>query len=130
MVTMSAPDVHPGAQAQPAAEPDLFSDGAPTPTPAHPVSMEFRGVLIHDAEVRDKPIGDGQQFAPVLCIELQPLSGGGHTLKAQQVYSEATRALAVQRAQALRRGTRITLTTPLAGMRIFLPHVQAITTEA
>ncbi len=118
MAAMTAPTVHPGA---PADEPDLFGD---MPT----VTLQFSGVLLHDAQVRDKPVGDGQHFAPVLCLELQPLHGGGHSIVAQQIYSEATRALAVQRAQALRRGTRLTLTTPLAGMRLFLPHVQTITT--
>lgn len=123
MVAMSTPDVHPGAHT---AEPDLFG-GAPA---AASITVEFRGTLVHDAEVRDKPVGDGQQFAPVICIELQPLNGSALTIKAQQIYSEATRALAVQRAQALRRGTRITLSHTLTGTCIFLPHVQAISTEA
>lgn len=119
MAEMTAPPVHPGT---PTAEADLFADEAT-------VAMQLSGVLMHDAQVRDKAVGDGEHFAPVLCLEVQPLRGGGHTFVVQQVYSEATRALAVQRAQALRRGTRISFTTPLAGMRVFLPHVQTITTE-
>lgn len=103
-------------------EPDLFD--VPTVTAA------FRGRLIRDAEVRTKPVGDGQQSMPVLCVECAPLSGAGHMIHAEQVYTEATRGLAEQRARALRKGAVISIITPWTGMRLFMPHVQAINTEA
>lgn len=90
--------------------------------------LEFDGVLVHDAEVRSLPVGDGAHVRPVLCLDLAPLSGLHHSIHAQQIYTEATRASAVALAATLRKGMRVTLTTPLQGMRIQLPHIAGVAT--
>lgn len=107
------------------AEPDMFGLPDVPCAPGAPL-LQLSGVLLEDACVRTKLVDGGQHSLPVLCIEVAPLSKLGHSLHAEQVYTEATRKLAEDRAAALRKGTRITLTTPLAGMRVFLPHVQSV----
>ncbi|SIR00831.1 hypothetical protein [Pseudacidovorax sp. RU35E] len=100
---------------------DLFGDGT--------VTIEIRGRLSQDAQIRHKPAGDGQHTVPVLCLEIEPLSAAGHHYHAEQVYTETTLALAEERARALRKGTHITLTTPWAGTRVIFPRVQTIHTK-
>lgn len=125
---MTATDLHVQTCALDA---DLF-DGT-SAAPVHPsaaaeatVLIEFDGKLLHDAEVRSLPVGDGEHVRPVLCLDLAPLSGLHHTICAQQIFTEATRAEAVAAAKTLRKGMRVTLTTPLDGMRIKLPHIARV----
>ena len=111
-----AAPVHTSAQ-----EADLFDN-----TAAAPVLIEFDGRLLHDAEVRSIPVGDGAHVYPVLCLDLAPLSGLHHTICAQQVFTEVSRKDAEAAAKSLRKGMRVTLTAPLDGMRIKLPHIARV----
>lgn len=107
-------------------EADLFEGTPAAPRVDERPVLQLTGRLLHDAEVRSKPVGDGQHVRPVLCLDLAPCSGVFHTIHAEQIYTEATRKDAEARAATLKRGMRVTLTTPIADMRIFLPHVQGV----
>jgi len=102
-------------------EPDMFA-GTPS---APPDVIEVVGTLIADAEVRTRLVGE--HSVPVLCVEVRPLSGLQRSIHAELVYTETTRALAVNKAATLRRGARITVTTPLQDMRTVFPHAQSLT---
>lgn len=118
---MTTPNpVHTSAQQ---ASADLFGETA------FALTIELKGRLTRDAEVRHKPVGDGQHCRPVLCLEIEPLNQAGHHYHAEQVYTEATLDLATERARALRKGTYLSLKTPWAGALEILPHVQTIHTE-
>lgn len=88
--------------------------------------LEIAGVLISAAEVRVKLVGEDKHPVPVLCMDVRPLSGLKRTIHAEQIYSEATRKAAEQKAATLKRGAHVTLTTNLTGMRITFPHVQSV----
>ncbi len=107
---------------QPAA-PDLFAS-----EPAD--RMAFTGVLARDAEIRVKPVGSDSRPMPVLCLDLQDVGPGHHVLHAEQVYTEATRKHAEAAAARLRRGMRVTVTSPLDHLRLSLPHVETIALDA
>lgn len=104
-----------------ATEPDLFVH-----TPAQPMSLQFTGVLRSDAQVRVKPVGADGHALPVLCLDLCHVGDANHTVHAEQVYTEATRAQADAQARALKKGTVVHINHSLLDMRIFLPHVQSI----
>lgn len=111
-----------------APEPDLFAGtlGAPVEPANAAVLVEIDGRLTHDAEVRNLPAGDGAHVHPVLCLELVPLSGLPRTICALQIFTEATRAQALATAKTLRKGMRVTLTSPPDDMRIKLPHITGV----
>jgi hypothetical protein len=103
------------------AELDMFADQEATG-----LRMQFTGTLKADAQLRCKPIGDDQHIVPVLCLDLIEVGDTGRTLLAQQIFTEATRKHAEALAQSLTKGKRVTLTTSLLDIRIFLPHVERI----
>lgn len=118
----------------PVSEPDIFGD---TPAaPAHQVDdvlITITGVLVHAAEVRTKPVGDGTQMLPVLCLDIAPLNKGlRRRIHVEQIYTEATRKHAEARAALFKRGAQVTFTTALTDMRVLFPHVRsvALTTPA
>ena len=115
-------------------EPDMF--GATPAAAAHrddDVLITITGVLVHSAEVRTKPIGDGTQMRPVLCLDVAPLNKGlRRRIHIEQIFTEATRKNAEARAAELKRGAQVTFTTALTDMRVLFPHVRsvALTTPA
>lgn len=124
---MTAAAVHTSA---PDAEPDMFGAIAAAPI-AHPpcddLVIEIQGVLVSSAEVRSKPIGDGSQVRPVLCLDVSPFNRAlRRRIHVEQIYTEATRKDAEQRAAQLKRGAHITFRTTLVDMRITFPHVQSV----
>ena len=87
------------------------------------------GVLLVDAQVRVRLVGDDQHPVVVLCLELRPLAalvGTRRTMHAEQIFDDAHRKVAEQRAAALKKGTRVRITSPLYDMRTVLPNVQAV----
>lgn len=114
---MQSSTVHTSA---PDAEPDMFDD-ARTET-----IVEMQGELVADAEVRTMVVGAAARPYPVLVLELKPLNGFKRRVVAQQIFSEADRAVAESKAATLKRGARITLTTTFRDMQWILPHVQAV----
>lgn len=106
------------------AEPDMFGPEPVAATPTGP-RLQFTGTLAHDAEVRSKPVDHGTRVVPVLCLDLR-VGQPAHTLRAEQLYTEATHADAERVARTLKRGQVVCLTTSLLDMRVFLPHVESI----
>ena len=104
-----------------AIEPDMFADQQ-----AASLRMEFTGVLKTDAQLRSRPIGDDQHIVPVLCLDLCEVGSANRTLHAEQIYTESTRRQAEHLAQTLKKGQRVSLTTSLLDIRVFLPHVERI----
>ena len=130
MTTMHASAPTPTAEP---AEADMFGpDPSISPandTRAPALRLQFSGTLAHDAEVRSKPVGDGQHVLPVLCLDLCGVGPALHALHAEQIYSEATRKQAEQLARTLKKGQRVSLSTSLLDMRVFLPHVDSISID-
>ena len=88
-------------------------------------ALQFTGVLRTDAQVRVKPVDRGVKLV-VLCMELCHVGDAHHSVHAEQIFTEATRALAEAKARTLRKGTTVNLTASLADMRISLPHVESV----
>ena len=109
------------------ADADLFGDPADV-TSEEPAAdcLAFTGTVARQADVRVRPIGADEHMVPVVCIDLVDVGPSGHSLHAEQVFTNATRAQADQLAARLKCGVRITLTTPLTGMRLVLPHVRRV----
>ena len=109
------------------AEPDMFGAIEPSPrTDTHVEMLAVPGELVVDAEVRTKLVGQDHHPLPVLLLELRPLSGAQRTVHAELVYTEATRKAAESLAATLKRGMRVTVTTPLHDMRTIFPHVAGV----
>jgi len=109
------------------AEPEMFGsvDLAPG-RDMRAVMLAITGELITDAEVRTKVVGLDQHPLPVLVLELRPLSGLHRIVRAEQVYTEPARKAAERLAATLKKGARVTVTTPLDDMRTYFPHVAAV----
>lgn len=104
---------------------------APSVEPAadhsqHELVLEIEGELLEDAAVRVKLVGAEATPLPVLYMDVKPLNGFKRTIHAEQIYSEATRKQAEQKAATLKKGSRVTVTTTLHDMRTILPHVQSV----
>lgn len=105
-------------------EPDMFGFD-PASIDEGPL-LEVDGELIEDAQVRSKLVGDGLHAYPVLWLNLKPLNGLQRSLHVEQIYSEATRKLAEAKAATLKKGARVTVTTPVADMHVVFPHVREV----
>ena len=103
--------------------PDLFESGCQDEV------WDVDGVLLADAQVRVRLVGNDQHPVVVLCLELRPLSaliGSRRTIHAEQIFDDAHRKVAEQRAAALKKGMRVRITSPLYDMRTVLPNVQTV----
>lgn len=109
-----------------AQEPDMFALVGADVAAHGDFIVEIPGVLTHAATVCVKLVGEDQRPVPVLCMDIRPLSGVKRTIHAMQIYSEATRKEAEQKAAELKRGAHITLTTSLSGMRVSFPHIKHV----
>lgn len=107
-------------------EPDMFEGTESAPVAHGDLTLQIVGVLIKSAEVRTKLVGEDQHPLPVLCLDVRPLSGLRRTTHVEQIFSEATRKEAEQKAATLKRGAHVTFTTTTRDMRIVYPHVQSV----
>lgn len=109
---------------QPASAPDADLFGAEPPSAANearPASggrLALTGLLVH-AEVRWRAGPHG--YLPVLCMELEDVGAGHHTVHAQHPYTEGALKEAEGWAKRLHKGMRITVTTDLVDLRLTLP---------
>jgi len=108
------------------AEPDMFGMDLAHGVDLSAGAIVLQGVLVQDAEVRTQLVGLDSHPRPVLWLEIRPASRLHRTVHAEQIYTEATRKEAERIAATLKRGARVTVTTPLADMRTIFPHVQAV----
>lgn len=106
---------------------DLFGEvPAPAGRAESGILLQIQGELLEDAQVRSKPVGDGVHVRPVLWLNLRPLTPERGTYHIEQIYTEATRKEAEARAAALKKGARVTVTTPVTDMRVTFPHVREV----
>jgi hypothetical protein len=73
-------------------------------------------------EVRYKPVDDIGQNVPCLCVEVAVLSPVPHTVRAEQKF--ATHKEAEQAASHFTKGQRVSVASPLLGMRVYLPQAE------
>ena len=102
--------------------PDLFANH-PAP-PAH--LLQFAGVLLRNAEVRNKPALDGLHSVPVVCMELKSTSTPTRTCHAEQPFTAATRPQAEALARLLKKGRCVTVRTPATAISLIFPHVESV----
>lgn len=94
----------------------------PTTTPL----AQFSGRLLANAEVRVRPVGQGGQMMPVLCLDLEPDNAPGHVIHAEQVFPVAAHQAAEHRAHKLVAGIHVTVDTPTEHLRLVLPHCRHV----
>ncbi|MEN2430745.1 hypothetical protein [Comamonas sp. F1-6] len=82
--------------------------------------IELSGVLLQDAEVRTRPMGDDNTAMPVLCLVMQTDGRSTAPVRAEQVYPAAMRGDADRAARALKKGMRVTVWAPIAELRTTL----------
>jgi hypothetical protein len=126
--------VHAHAQTQP--EADMFAGTAFAPAidPINPIDrapagplIEFDGVLLRNAEVRTKPASDGLHSVPVVHVELASMvSGVKRVCSADIHFTDATRQQAEALALSLTRHRAVTVTAPIAGMRVCFGNAASI----
>lgn len=81
--------------------------------------IEYTGILVSNAQVRNRPIDGAGHSVPVVCVQLQ-MENASHTLiNAEQRFDAAQHAQAKAAAHRLTKGVRITLHCTLADMRLF-----------
>lgn len=80
--------------------------------------IEISGELVKDAEVRTVLMGDDQTPMPVLCLLIKADRYGYHPVRSEVVYPAALRHEADKAARGLKRGTRVTATSPVAHLRM------------
>lgn len=80
--------------------------------------LELSGELVHDAEVRTVLMGDDQTPMPVLCLLIKADRCNNSPVRSEQVYPAALRHEAETAARGMKRGTRVTVTSPVAHLRM------------
>lgn len=89
--------------------------------------LEFSGVLLSNAVVRSKPSADGLHSVPVVCLELKSTHDVlTHTCHAELPFTDSTRKQAEDLAKTLTKGREVTVSTPVADMRLVFPRVSSI----
>lgn len=80
--------------------------------------IEISGELVTDAEVRTVPLGNDQTPMPVLCLLIKADRCSNSPVRSEQVYPAALRHEAEKAARSMKRGTRVTVTAPVAHLRM------------
>lgn len=92
--------------------------------------MVLRGILIRNAEVRNKVLDGDGHTVPVLCVEFTTDSSSHMPVRAEQAYKPDQHALAEKHAKALRRGGCVSVQAPLVGLKLVATNASAINPEA
>lgn len=82
--------------------------------------IQLSGVLLQDAEVRTRPMGDDNTAMPVLCLVMQSDGSCTAPVRAEQVYPTALRGDADRAARTMKKGMRVTVWAPIAQLRATL----------
>ena len=82
--------------------------------------IELSGVLLQDAEVRTRPMGDDNTPMPVLCLVMQTDGNCTAPVRAEQVYPAGLRSDADRAAKSMKKGMRVTVWAPIAQLRTTL----------
>lgn len=89
--------------------------------------LQISGVLVKDAQVRCRPMGDSDTAMPVLTLYIDTDGPSNTPVCAEQVYPPAMRAQAEQDARSMKKGTRVTVLGPIAHLRTTLAMCKDIT---
>lgn len=82
--------------------------------------IEISGVLLQDAEVRTRPMGEDNTAMPVLCLVMQSDGSCTAPVRAEQVYPTGLRGDADRAARTMKKGMRVTVWAPIAQLRTTL----------
>ena len=82
--------------------------------------IQISGVLLLDAEVRSRPMGEDNTAMPVLCLVMQSDGSCTAPVRAEQVYPTALRGDADRAARSMKKGMRVTIWAPIAQLRTTL----------
>lgn len=105
----------------------MFGEAVNTPDQRVGQQLQFKGVLMHNAVVRNKPAADGLHSVPVVCMDLKSTPGAvPRTCYAEFPFTDSTRKQAEDLAKTLTKGREVTVLTPVADMRLVFPHVNSI----
>ncbi len=88
--------------------------------------LEFDGILLRKAEVRNKTASDGLHAIPVVCIDMKSIDTTPRTYHVEMPFTDATRLQAEQLARSLTKGKRITATAPLDRVHITFTNTASI----
>lgn len=90
----------------------------------------IEGTLAQDAQVRTKPMGEGETPMPVLCLVINTIGPNKVPVCAEQTYPPSLRAEAEKAARTLRQGMYVSVKAPCAHIRTTLAHCASITAGA
>lgn len=82
--------------------------------------IQLSGVLLQDAEVRTRLMGDDSTPMPVLCLVMQSDGSCTAPVRAEQVYPAALRGDADHAVRSMKKGMRVTVWVPIAQLRTTL----------
>ncbi|WP_039049126.1 hypothetical protein [Comamonas thiooxydans] len=82
--------------------------------------IQLSGVLLQDAEVRTRPMGDDNTAMPVICLVMQTDGSCTTPVRAEQVYPAGLRGDAERAAKSMKKGMRVTVWAPIAQLRTTL----------
>lgn len=82
--------------------------------------IQISGVLLQDAEVRTRPMGDDNTPMPVLCLVMQADGSCTAPVRAEQVYPAGLRGDAERATKTMKKGIRVTVLAPIAQLRTTL----------
>lgn len=82
--------------------------------------IQMSGVLLQDAEVRTRPMGDDNTAMPVLCLVMRTDGIRTAPVRAEQVFPAAMRGDAYLAAKTMKKGMRVTVWAPIAELRTTL----------
>lgn len=82
--------------------------------------IQLSGVLLQDAEVRTRLMGEDNTPMPVLCLVMQSDGSCTAPVRAEQVYPAALRGDAGRAAKSMKKGMRVTVWAPIAQLRTTL----------
>jgi hypothetical protein len=86
------------------------------------------GTLTRNAEVRTRPL-DGAQSLPILCFDIQTDGPAHLPVHVEQPFEPGHHAQAEAAARRLRKGTHVTVQTPVLGWRLVVPNATHVHTH-
>lgn len=88
--------------------------------------VEYTGTLIHPAEARTGRPDPLSQSVPVLCLDIELDSATRNLLHVEQPFPAGQHKQCEAAAHRLKKGSRVTVTTPLVGMRLVASNASHI----
>jgi hypothetical protein len=90
--------------------------------------MQYRGVLLHAAEARTKPLDETGLAVPVLCLDVELIESPLHNvMHVEQLYEPNEHELVKARAKTLKKGDTVDVLVPLIDIRLVAKNATLIT---